>query len=200
MGETSQTPKSLKAQITRTSLVLAAAALLREQGPKAVTYRKVAKWAGAASSSVGYYFDSVTQLLHEAGRLQHPAVGRNAPTKAASAAEGLSPEECRRQVADLLVRACLPDESVVPSAHYGQLIAAAESDVVTEAYQKGRVSLDAAIGRILARAGINMQPRMVGAIVDGAAVAAISEGYDVREFATELLREALEVYEKIPRC
>ena len=65
MAETSQTPKSLKAQITRTSLVLAAAALLREQGPKAVTYRKVAKWAGAASSSVGYYFDSVTQLLHE---------------------------------------------------------------------------------------------------------------------------------------
>ncbi len=199
MGETSQTPKSLKAQITRTSLVLAAAALLREQGPKAVTYRKVAKWAGAASSSVGYYFDSVTQLLHEAGRYNIQLWSERAE-KAASAAEGLSPEECRRQVADLLVRACLPDESVVPSAHYGQLIAAAESDVVTEAYQKGRVSLDAAIGRILARAGINMQPRMVGAIVDGAAVAAISEGYDVREFATELLREVLEVYEKIPRC
>ena len=35
-------PKSLKAQITRTSLVLAAAALLRERGPEAVTYRKVA--------------------------------------------------------------------------------------------------------------------------------------------------------------
>ncbi len=99
-----------------------------------------------------------------------------------------------------MVRACLPDESVVPSAHYGQLIAAAESDVVTEAYQKGRVSLDAAIGRILACAGIDMPPRMVGTIVDGAAVAAISEGYDVREFATDLLREALEVYEKIPRC
>ena len=42
-------PKSLKAQITRTSLVLAAAALLRERGPEAVTYRKVAEWAGAAS-------------------------------------------------------------------------------------------------------------------------------------------------------
>ena len=60
-------PKSLKAQITRTSLVLAAAALLRERGPEAVTYRKVAEWAGAASSSVGYYFDSVTELLYEAG-------------------------------------------------------------------------------------------------------------------------------------
>ena len=140
MAETSQTPKSLKAQITRTSLVLAAAALLREQGPKAVTYRKVAKWAGAASSSVGYYFDSVTQLLHEAGRYNIQLWAERAE-KAASAAEGLEPEECRRHVIDLLIRACLPDESVVPSAHYGQLIAAAESDVVTEAYQKGRVSL-----------------------------------------------------------
>ena len=141
MAETSQTPKSLKAQITRTSLVLAAAALLREQGPKAVTYRKVAKWAGAASSSVGYYFDSVTQLLHEAGRYNIQLWAERAE-KAASAAEGLEPEECRRHVIDLLIRACLPDESVVPSAHYGQLIAAAESVVVTEAYQKGRVSLD----------------------------------------------------------
>ena len=105
MAETSQTPKSLKAQITRTSLVLAAAALLREQGPKAVTYRKVAKWAGAASSSVGYYFDSVTQLLHEAGRYNIQLWAERAE-KAASAAEGLEPEECRRHVIDLLIRAC----------------------------------------------------------------------------------------------
>ena len=193
MAETSQTPKSLKAQITRTSLVLAAAALLREQGPKAVTYRKVAKWA--ASSSVGYYFDSVTQLLHEAGRYNIQLWAERAE-KAASAAEGLEPEECRRHVIDLLIRACLPDESVVPSAHYGQLIAAAESDVVTEAYQKGRVSLDAAIERILARAKIDMPPRMVGTVVDGAAVAAISEGYDVRKFASDILRDAVEVYIK----
>lgn len=195
MAETSQTPKSLKAQITRTSLVLAAAALLREQGPKAVTYRKVAKWAGAASSSVGYYFDSVTQLLHEAGRYNIQLWAERAE-KAASAAEGLEPEECRRQVVDLLIRACLPDDSVVSSAHYAQLIAAAESDVVTDAYQKGRVSLDAAIDRILSRAEIDMPPRMVGTVVDGAAVAAISEGYDVREFSSGILREVVDMYIK----
>lgn len=193
MSETTQTPKSLKAQITRTSLVLAAAALLREQGPKAVTYRKVAKWAGAASSSVGYYFDSVTQLLHEAGRYNIQLWAERAE-KAASAAEGMEVEECRKQVVELLIRACLPDDSVVPSAHYAQLIAAAESEVVTEAYQKGRVSLDAAIGRILSHAQIDMPPRMVGTIVDGAAVAAISEGYDVSSFAADLLASAIEVY------
>lgn len=195
MGEASQTPKSLKAQITRTSLVLAAAALLREQGPKAVTYRKVAKWAGAASSSVGYYFESVTQLLHEAGRYNIQLWAERAE-KAASAAEGMEPEECRKQVVALLISACLPDESVVPSAHYAQLIAAAESDVVTEAYQKGRVALDAAVERILSRAGIAMPARMVGVVVDGAAVAAISEGYNVHDFASSLLGDALEVYAK----
>ena len=195
MSDATQTPKSLKAQITRTSLVLAAAALLREQGPKAVTYRKVAIWAGAASSSVGYYFDSVTQLLHEAGRYNIQLWAERAE-KAASAAEGMEPEECRKQVVALLISACLPDESVVPSAHYAQLIAAAESDVVTEAYQKGRVALDAAVERILSRAGIAMPARMVGVVVDGAAVAAISEGYNVHDFASSLLGDALEVYAK----
>lgn len=194
MTDSSQTPKSLKAQITRTSLVLAAAALLREQGPRAVTYRKVAQWAGAASSSVGYYFDSVTQLLHEAGRYNIQLWAERAE-KVAAKAESLSPEECKARAVELLVKACLPDATVAPAAHYSQLIAAAESNVVTEAYQKGRVSLDAAIGRILARAGINnMPPRMVGAIVDGAAVAAISEGYDVSDFAAQLLEEALSEY------
>lgn len=195
MGETSQTPKSLKAQITRTSLVLAAAALLREQGPKAVTYRKVAKWAGAASSSVGYYFDSVTQLLHEAGRYNIQLWAERAE-KAASAAEALSAEECREHAVELLVRACLPEEASVLPAHYSQLIAAAESGVVTEAYQKGRVSLDAAISRILAHADIDVPPRMIGAVVDGAAVAAISEGYDVHAFASKLLKDVIDVYAK----
>lgn len=198
MSEATQTPKSLKAQITRTSLVLAAAALLREQGPKAVTYRKVAKWAGAASSSVGYYFDSVTELLHEAGRYNIQLWAERAE-KAADAAEELTPEECRKQLVELLIRACLPDDSIVPAAHYAQLIAAAESDVVTEAYQKGRVLLDAAITRILARADVPLPARVVGSIVDGAAVAGISEGYSVHELAADLLQQVIDVYEAVAR-
>ena len=91
----SSTPKSLKAQITRTSLVLAAAALLREEGPKAVTYRKVAKWAGAASSSVGYYFDSVTELLHEAG-MYTSSFGRSVPSAWRICARSWSPRNAAR--------------------------------------------------------------------------------------------------------
>ncbi|WP_139651188.1 TetR/AcrR family transcriptional regulator [Raoultibacter phocaeensis] len=193
MGESSQTPKSLKAQITRASLVLAAAALLREEGPSAVTYRRVAKWAGAASSSVGYYFNSVTELLHEAGQHNIQMWAQRAE-RAADGAEAMTPEECRENCVDLLVKACLPEESTVPSAHYAQLIAAAESEVVTKAYQKGRQALDAAVKRILDRAGVPMSPRLVYAIVDGAAVAAISEGYDVHDNAATLLAEVAEGY------
>ena len=136
-------PKSLKAQITRTSLVLAAAALLRERGPEAVTYRKVAEWAGAASSSVGYYFDSVTELLYEAGCYNIELWIARAE-KVAQAADAFS-EECRERVVDLLLEACLPDDTVSMPAHYAQLIASAEAPVVTEAYRKGREALDAAV-------------------------------------------------------
>ena len=177
-------PKSLKAQITRTSLVLAAAALLRERGPEAVTYRKVAEW-------VGYYFDSVTELLYEAGCYNIELWIARAE-KVAQAADAFSPEECRERVVDLLLEACLPDDTVSMPAHYAQLIASAEAPVVTEAYRKGREALDAAVNRILVRAGVNLTPSVVVALVDGGAVKAISEGYDVREIARMLLETALD--------
>lgn len=183
-------PKSLKAQITRTSLVLAAAALLRERGPEAVTYRKVAEWAGAASSSVGYYFESVTDLLYEAG-CYNIELWISRAEKVAQTAETLSVEECRERVIDLLVEACLPDDTVSMPAHYAQLIAASEAPVVTEAYRKGRAALDAAVNRILVRADVSLSPSVVGALVDGGAVKAISEGYDVRDIVRELLATAL---------
>ena len=76
-------------------------------------------------------------------------------------------------------------------AHYAQLIAAAEAPVVTEAYRKGREALDAAVNRILVRAGVSLTPSLVVALVDGGAVKAISEGYDVREIARMLLDSAV---------
>lgn len=183
-------PKSLKAQITRTSLVLAAAALLRERGPEAVTYRKVAEWAGTASSSVGYYFDSVTDLLYEAGCYNIELWIARAE-KVAQTAEGITPEECRERVVGLLIEACLPDDSVSMAAHYAQLIAASEAPVVTEAYRKGREALDAAVGRILVRAEVPLKPSVVCALVDGGAVKAISEGYEVRDVARDLLETVI---------
>ncbi|WP_302719163.1 TetR/AcrR family transcriptional regulator [uncultured Senegalimassilia sp.] len=195
MGEANQTPKSLKAQITRTSLVLAAAALLREQGPKAVTYRKVAQWAGAASSSVGYYFESTNQLLYEAGRYNIQLWAERAENSATTA-ESMDQADCRKHLVNLLISASLPDDSVNPAAHYMQLLAASESEDVTEAYRNGRVQLDQAVGRILKHAGVGMPSHIVGAVVDGAAVTAVSEGRDVRELAAGLLKDVLAAFDR----
>ena len=155
-------------------------ALLRERGPEAVTYRKVAEWAGAASSSVGYYFDSVTDLLYEAGCYNIELWIARAE-KVAQVADGLEGEECRRRVVDLLLEACLPDDSVSMPAHYAQLIAASEAPVVTEAYRKGREALDAAVNCILVDAGVGLTPSVVVAL----------EGYEVREIVRTLLESAI---------
>lgn len=191
MNEAVKNPKSLKAQITRTSLVLAAAALLREEGPAAVTYRKVAKWAGAASSSVGYYFESTSQLLQEAARYNMQLWIQRADNVAAEA-ESMERDACRSSLVELLVKACLPNEDTQLSAHYLQLLLADESSSVTEAYRKGRASLNQAIGRIVERSGVALLPDVVSILVDGAIVQGISEGRNAREFATDVLRAYIE--------
>lgn len=172
--------------------MVAAAAILRAQGPGAVTYRRVAEWAGASSSSVGYYFESIGDLLYEAAQHNITLWAQRAE-KAASAAEAMSAGECREKCVDLLLHACLPEDRTVPAAHYAQLIDAAESLVVTQAYQRGRRRLDIALQAILDQANLSaLSPQMVTAIVDGAAVKAISEGYDVFDTAQSLLGEAVQ--------
>lgn len=191
----SKTPKSVKAQITRASLVVAAAAILRSQGPGAVTYRRVAEWAGASSSSVGYYFDSISELLYEAAQHNMTLWGQRAE-KAAADAESMTREECRKRCVELFLKASLPEGLIVPAAHYAQLIAAAESDLVTNAYQEGRKRLDAALRRIIQHADLGIEPPLVTAVVDGAAVKAISEGYDVTDVAERLLRSLMKVIQE----
>jgi len=186
----------MKAQLTRASLVVAAAALLREKGPSSVTYRRVADQAGAASSSVGYYFDSIDELLREAADFNMRLWSQRAE-KAAADAEVLSREDCRACLEDLLLQACLPEDFTRPAAHYEQLMTASESLVVTAEYRRGRVRLDEAISRILTHAGYSgMNPRLVVSIVDGAAVLGISEGYEVRHAAKELLTETFSIIDR----
>lgn len=186
MAKAAPKPKSLKAQITRSSLIIAAAALLRERGPEAVTYRRVAEWAGAASTSVGYYFESRADLLYEAGCYNIDMwIGR--AERIAEQAERLGHEKCRARIVELLIKACLPDDPISLSGHYAQLIAAKDAPEVTDAYRKGRKRLDAAVGWLLECAGLMLTPTLVSALVDGGAVKAISEGLDVRETVESLL-------------
>ena len=183
---------TMKAQLTRSSLVVSAAAILRSEGPSAVTYRHVAEQAKAASSSVGYYFDSIEDLLREAAEFNMRLWAQRAE-KAATEAEALSQDDARESLVEYLLRACLPEDFVVAPAHYEQLIKAAQSSVVILAYRQGRDRLDAAINRILEHAGVVANPRLIVSVVDGAAVMGISEGYGVRETARSLLAELIEL-------
>ena len=187
--KTAQEPKSIKAQITRASLVVAAATIMQEEGPNAVTYRSVAKRANTAASSTGYYFDSISDLLYEAGDYNMSSWARRAEA-VADEAEAKGPEYCREHVVSLLLRACMPADTETAAPHYAHLLAASESGAVTRAYRTGRIRLDAAVERIIAAVGLkNVTPRFVIALVDGAAVSAVSEGESAHDRARALLKE-----------
>ena len=184
-----QEPKSVKARITRASLVVAAADLLTEKGPNAVTYRSVAKRAGASASSTGYYFASIADLLYEAGEYNMNLWVKRAES-AAETAEGMSKAQCRANIVELLLSACMPSGAGVSASHYMQLVAASESPAVTRAYREGRIRLDAAVDRIIKHAGLkDVSARFVIALVDGAAVSAVSEGDSAHERVRNLLTE-----------
>lgn len=179
-----------KAQITRASLVSAAAEILRETGPSAVSYRKTAERAKAAPSSVGYYFESIDDLLCEAAIYNMDAWLEYAE-EIAQYAESLSSDECMAILDELVVKVCLPEGFSTPVAHYQQLIGASSSDVVVSAYRKGRIQIDSIVKRIVCHAGISItNPRIVSSLIDGAAILAITQGANVQEYARETIGDA----------
>lgn len=182
-------PKSVKAQMTKASLIVAAAAILRESGPEAVTYRKVAALAGVSTSSTLYYFDSISELLSEAGKYNIDQWATRAENVARKAEE-MSPQQARSQAVELLLGACLPRcENNEYFAHYSQLLAAGVSIEVTSAYRQGRQRLDQAVSRILEIVSWNIPAPLAIALIDGAAVAAISEGRSVTEYISTTLMD-----------
>lgn len=184
--------QTMKAQLTRASLIVAAAAILREDGPASVTYRGVADKAGAASSSVGYYFESIDMLLGEAADFNVRLWLQRAES-AAQLAESLSCSECGDRLVELLLQACLPEDFSNPAAHYSQLMNASAPSTVARSYGHGRSQLESAVARILSHAGYSwVNPRTVIALVDGASVAGALDGCAARDIAQDILREYLE--------
>jgi predicted ribosome-associated RNA-binding protein Tma20 len=85
----------------------------------------------------------------------------------------------------------LPDKTISIAAHYAQLIASSDAPTVTEAYKKGREHLNSAVNRVLVHAGVAISPDIIVALVDGGAVRAVSEGYDVFAIVHNTLEEAI---------
>lgn len=173
----------------RAEIVEVAAAILREDGPAGVSHRSVARRVGCSVSLTTYYFENLDELLGEAGRVN---IGLWA-SRAEAVAEAVEAEPVPTDedaVVALILRACLPEGDEL-LGHYLQLIAAGGAAPVTSAYRTGRDRLNGAVARVLRRLRCEAPPELVIAVVDGAAVTALSEGRDVRRTAERLLRHVL---------
>ncbi|MDC4233694.1 TetR family transcriptional regulator [Actinomyces sp. B33] len=174
----------------RRQIVEAAAAIVSEEGPGAVTHRSVAARAGCSLSATTYYFSGLEDLLGRAGELNISRWASRAE-RVAETVETLSGPISTDAAIGHLLNATLPRD-VSLSGHYAGLIHAGSSVPISRAYRTGRSRLNSAVGRVLAHLGIGVPPELVISIVDGAAVSALSEGRDVRETASALLHQLAE--------
>lgn len=170
---------------SRDRLIEAAAEIIRESGPGAVSHRSVARRAGCSLSATTYYFNGLDDLLHQAGRL-NISLWASRAERVADEVESLAYLPGVHQRVSFLLKATLPAQGPY-MGHYLQLIAAGTSSPVQQAYREGRQRLNAAVLRVLRHLGSHLEPEMVIAVVDGAAVTALSEGRDVRATATTYL-------------
>jgi len=173
----------------RQELVEAAAAILRETGPASVSMRNVARHGGASLSAMTYYFENADELLEDAGRV-NIALWAERAERVAERAEAGEPPRGGDAAIDLVLGATLPSQDPL-LGHYLQLVAAGSSVPVARAYATGRGRLNLAVGRVLRVAGIELPAELVIAVVDGAAVTALSERRDVHTTARRLLELAL---------
>jgi len=163
----------------RADLVEAAAALVLEGGPAGVSHRAVAARAGASLSATTYYFADLDELLAAAGAALAAAWVAHAR---ATVEGGGAP------AAELLVRAVLPaGDAQHVRGHYAHLVGAGAVPALARAYAAGRADLDAAVAGL----GLPWPPAVLVALVDGAAVAALSEGRPVGEHVRGVVSQAL---------
>lgn len=163
----------------RAHLVAAAAALVLEGGPASVSHRAVAARAGASLSATTYYFADLDELLAAAGA----ALAATWAEQARATVEGAdAPAD------ELLVRAVLPaGDAQHVRGHYAHVVGAGAVPALARAYAEGRADLDAAIAGL----GLPWPPEVLVALVDGAAVAALSEGRPVHEHVRAVVSRAL---------
>lgn len=182
-------PATSKGQRRRQEIIEGAAAILREQGPGGVTHRAVAERVGCSLSATTYYFSGLEDLLASAGRLNISRWASRAERVAEDVEGRPAPPDLEAKI-ELVLAATVPTDEEL-WGHYHQLTAAGSAPPVSRAYHTGRDRLNAAVTRVLRRVGSSRSAALIIAVVDGAAVSALSEGRDVREYAADMLREVL---------
>ena len=176
----------------REAIVRAAADLVLREGPAAVTHRVVAARADVPLAATTYYFTGLDDLMSAAGRLIVEGWAAHARGAAERAEKATSSQRAGSdEVPGLLVDAVLPPggEGEV-RGFYEHLVGAGRYPALAQAYADGRHQLDTAVGQLLAARGLaRVSPALLVAVVDGAAVSALSEGRDVRETAVRLVTD-----------
>jgi DNA-binding transcriptional regulator YbjK len=174
----------------RDVIVRAAAELILHEGPGALTHRAVAARAGVPLAATTYYFTGLDDLVAAAGQVVVDGWVQHARDVADRA---LREETAPRDLAAVLVDAVLlaTDEAEV-RGFYEHLVGAGRYPTLARAYAHGRGRLDAAVAHVLFALGEErVSPGVLVAVVDGAAVSALSEGRDVRALAVRLVAELL---------
>jgi len=180
----------------RQAIIEAAAAIIRESGPSAISHRSVAKRAGCSLSATTYYFDGLEDLLHQAG-LVNIGLWASRAEHVADRVEAFKGVPDIPQRVRFILQATLPAHGAY-FGHYLQLISASQASPVKHAYRQGRQRLNAALRRVLRQLDSPLEPEMVIAIVDGAAVTALSEGWNVKSTAAGLLTDLISLAHGMP--
>lgn len=130
-------------------------------------------------------------MAHAGAVLAHVRSGAAAGgrTGASGGAPGGAPAD---DPAGVVVDAVLPpgDDAAV-RAHYEQLLAAGRVPALAAALGDGRARLDAVLAALLVELRSPVPAALALAVVDGAVVAAVSEGRPVRGTARDLLLAVL---------
>jgi len=209
---TTPTRRQPRGAARRDAIVTAAAALVLDVGPAALTHRTIAQRADVPLAATTYYFASLDDLVGAAGtllaeswathadRVVETLVAEVAPAGSTESDEPAGdhragdppPSMTVERRCAVLVDAVLPagDDRAV-RGHYEHLVSAGRDEVLAAAYATGRAGLDDAVTRLVDLLGVSAGPEVVVAVVDGAAVSALSEGRDVRVHAELLLRRLL---------
>lgn len=184
-------PRQDRGELRRSALVAAAVTVVDTHGPAGFSARAVATQAELPLGAVSYYFPVLDDLLGEAlAAVLRGWLARGESVVTAGTGRGIT------AAASAIAAAVLPDGA--PNAirnRYEHLLAAARNPVAAAALAELRPALEALIVRILSGAGVRtpLTANAVLALVDGAAVGAVSEGSDdpaapVRTLLREVLR------------
>lgn len=174
----------------REKIIQAAVELIRHEGPGVVTHRAVAAKAGVPLAATTYYFDGLDDLMGAAGAIIVEGWAEHAKTVAERLVD--APKMSPHRIASTVVDAILPPGNGPETrGFYEHLVLAGRYPTLARAYADGRDRLDAVIADLLAGLGVEVDAALLIAVVDGAAISALSENHESRGLAVSLVEKLI---------